>query len=176
MRTLLLLPALALLAACGPSYRDSAVPIAAQADFRPDRYLGLWYEIARFPVFFQEGCTATTAEYGPVDARTISVLNTCRQGAPDGPADRIAGQARVVGPGQLEVRFDGVPFGAGDYWVLWVDADYRTAAVGTPSGRAGWILARTPAIAPAARAAAEAALTANGYDVSRLIEVPQPPG
>jgi hypothetical protein len=28
-----------------------------------DRYLGLWYEIASFPAWFQRGCTAVTAEY-----------------------------------------------------------------------------------------------------------------
>jgi apolipoprotein D and lipocalin family protein len=126
-----------------------------------------------FPVSFEEGCTATTADYGPIDADTISVLNTCRKGSPDGPAERIAGTAEIVAPGELEVRFSGVPFVAADYWVLWVDADYRTAVVGVPSGRAGWILARTPAISPARRAEAEAVLSRNGYDPSRLYDVPQ---
>ena len=47
----------------------------------------------------------------------------------------IGGEARIVGPGRLKVRLDGVPVQA-DYWVLWVDEGYRTAAVGVPSGRA----------------------------------------
>ena len=62
----LLLAALALVGCAGESFRDTTAPIAAQQDFDPERYLGLWYEIARFPVRFQEGCTATTAEYGAV--------------------------------------------------------------------------------------------------------------
>ena len=71
MRLLALLAALVALAACvGPSYRDAGVTIAAQRDFEPERYLGRWYEIARYPVRFEEGCTATTAEYGPIDAET----------------------------------------------------------------------------------------------------------
>jgi apolipoprotein D and lipocalin family protein len=164
---------LALSACVAPSYRDSATPIAAQRNFQPERYLGRWYEIARYPVIFEEGCTATTADYGPIDADTISVLNTCRKGAPDGPVERIAGTAEIVAPGELKVRFSGVPFVAADYWVLWVDADYRTAVVGVPSGRAGWILARTPTISPARRAEAEAVLSRNGYDPSRLYDVPQ---
>lgn len=172
MRRLALLACLAL-AACGPSFRDTTMPITAQRDFAPERYIGLWHEIARFPVRFEEGCTATTAEYGPIDSETISVLNTCRKGAPDGPAARIAGTARIVAPGELKVKFDGVPFIAADYWVLWVDADYQTAVVGTPSGRSGWILARTPTIDPARRAEAEAVLARNGYDPGRLYEVPQ---
>jgi apolipoprotein D and lipocalin family protein len=164
---------LALASCVGPSYRDAGVPIAAQRDFQPERYLGRWYEIARYPVRFEEGCTATTADYGRVDAGTISVLNTCRKGAPDGPVESISGTARIVAPGELKVRFAGVPFVAADYWVLWVDADYRTAVVGVPSGRAGWILARTPVIDPARRAEAEAVLARNGYDPARLDDVPQ---
>ena len=93
--------------------------------------------------------------------------------APDGPAERIAGTARIVAPGELKVKFANVPFVAADYWVLWVDEDYETAVVGVPSGRAGWILARTPTIDPARRAQAEAVLARNGYDPARLYDLPQ---
>ncbi len=169
----LLLAALALAGCAGESFRDTSAPIAAQRDFNPERYLGLWYEIARFPVRFEEGCVATTAEYGAIDATTVSVRNTCRKGAPDGPVQGVSGTATVVGPGQLKVKFPKVPFVSADYWVLWVDADYQTAVVGVPSGTSGWILARTPAIDAARRAEAEAVLARNGYDVSRLYDVPQ---
>jgi apolipoprotein D and lipocalin family protein len=173
MRPLALLMTALLLAACaGGSYRNTTVPIAAQRDFQPERYLGLWYEIARYPVFFEEGCTATTAAYGAIDAETISVLNTCRQGTPDGPREQIAGTARIVAPGQLKVKFDGVPVLAADYWVLWVDDDYQTAVVGVPSGKSGWILARTPRIDADRRARAETVLARNGYDPGRLYDVP----
>lgn len=174
LRRLALLAVCAVLPACiGQVYRDAAVPIATQRDFQPARYLGRWHEIARYPVFFEQGCTATTADYGAIDADTVSVLNTCSKGAPEGPAVRISGTARIAGPGELKVRFAGVPFVAADYWVLWVDADYQTAVVGVPSGRAGWILARTPSIDLVRRAKAEAALARNGYDPARLYDVPQ---
>jgi len=172
MRSLSLLLICAL-AACSATYRDPDVAIAAQRDFQPDRYLGRWYEIARFPVRFEEGCTATVAAYVAIDAETVSVLNSCRKGAPDGPEESIAGTATLVAPGKLKVRFAGVPFVAADYWVLWVDENYQTAVVGVPSGRAGWILARTPKIDPARRAKAEAVLVRNGYDPGRLYDVPQ---
>lgn len=170
-----LLFALLLMSACGPSYRDRDVPITAQADFDVTRYLGTWYEIARFPVSFQRGCTATTATYGAIDADTISVVNQCRTGTPDGPVNQISGKADVVGPGQLSVRFDPVPLIRGAYWVLWVDDTYETAVVGVPNGRAGWILARTPELTAADRTRAEAVLRRNGYDPGRLIEVPHRP-
>lgn len=169
----------AAVAGCGivaPSYRDTTVPIASKADFDPSRYTGLWYEIARFPVSFQEGCTAVTAEYEKRPDGSLSVLNTCRDGAPDGPSRRIEGTAEVTGPGRLSVRFSSVPFVSAPYWVLWVDADYRTAVVGVPSGRAGWILNRDPTIPRDRLRAALRVLEFNGYDVSKIVPTPQPPG
>lgn len=162
------------LAGCGspeegifPVYRDASVPIASKALFEPERYLGVWHEIARFPVPFEAGCTGVTAEYGLREDGLLSVLNTCR--GPDGAVrSTISGTAEVVGPGRLEVRFGSVPFVAADYWVLWVDESYRTAVVGTPNGRAGWILNRDPVIPADRWAAAREMLDFNGYDLSRL--------
>ncbi|WP_227271126.1 lipocalin family protein [Roseobacter weihaiensis] len=171
---LLFLLALVLLTACGTRYRDNTQPITAQADFDPARYLGTWYEIARYPVAFQRGCTATTATYGALDADTISVLNTCRQDSPDGPLRSVKGTADISGPGQLKVQFASVPFVRAPYWVLWVDETYDTAVVGVPNGRAGWILARRPRISDAKRAEAEAVLRANGYDPAALLNVQHP--
>jgi len=172
MRPFVLLLALCLMTACGTQYRDPSSPITPQADFDPSQYLGTWYEIARFPVSFQEGCTATTATYGLIDDNTISVVNRCRDGAPDGPMKEITGTATIEGPGQLRVKFASVPFVRAPYWVLWVDEDYDTAVVGVPNGRAGWILARTPDITPETRMRAEDILRTNGYDTLALIEVP----
>jgi apolipoprotein D and lipocalin family protein len=157
-----------MLAACA-SYRDTGVAMrAVPVDLA--RYAGTWYEIERFPVRFQEGCEATTATYTVIDARTLGVLNRCRDGAPDGPLREIAGTATVAGEGRLTVRLGRIPFGA-PYWVLWVAPDYSAAVVGVPQGTAGWILARSPDMPAAQRAEARAVLAANGYDTSRLIAV-----
>lgn len=171
MRHLVLFASLCLMTACGTQYRDPSSTITSQADFDPTRYLGTWYEIARYPVSFQEGCTATTATYGLIDDDTISVVNRCRDGSPDGPVKEIQGTATIEAPGQLRVRFSSIPFARAPYWVLWVDESYDTAVVGVPNGRAGWILARTPEITPETRTQAESILRANGYDTMALIEV-----
>lgn len=160
-------PALCLclfLAACGSSYRDSSAAITSMAIFEPEKYAGLWYEVASFPTPFQDGCTNTQADYRIVDDGRLTVRNSCFR---DGALSVIEGSAEVVGPGRLQVRLSGVPFPA-DYWVLWVDQDYRTAVVGTPSGRAGWVLNRDPSIPADRLAAAEEVLRFNGYDVSEL--------
>ena len=160
-----------LLSACAafPSYRDTDVPITSMAVFDPARYAGTWYEIASFPTFFQAGCTQTSATYGLREDGRLSVLNRCLK---DGGPETIAGSATVVGPGRLKVRLDGVPVAA-DYWVLWVDEGYRTAVVGIPSGRAGWILNREPTIPPDRLRAARDVLDFNGYDLTQLQFTPQ---
>jgi len=58
--------------ASGGEYRDLSVPIETVEAVDLNRYQGLWYEIARFPVFFEEGCVGVTAEYA---ARVRSTLN-----------------------------------------------------------------------------------------------------
>ena len=179
-----ILAGLLLLSACGQtpegnptisflqSYRDPSVPIGSKADLDTDRYLGLWYEIARFPVPFEAGCVGVTAEYGLIEEGVVSVLNTCRD--PDGSVrTAIEGQAEIVGPGRLEVSFANVPFIRGDYWVLWVDEGYRTAVVGAPNGRSGWILNREPTIPADRLNAAREVLDFNGYDLNQLEMVPQ---
>jgi apolipoprotein D and lipocalin family protein len=136
------------------------------------QYLGLWYEIARFPNRFEKDCQSVTAEYAPKKDGKVSVTNTCRVGSADGPVKTANGVARVEAPGQLSVTFvPWLPFARGDYWVLSVDDAYSLAVVGALKGTTGWILARTPTISAAQREAAEKILTKNGYDTSKLMNV-----
>lgn len=150
-------------------YRDTDVAMTSMAVFDPARYAGTWFEVASFPVPFQQGCRNTTATYGTTQSGALTVLNRCET---DEGIETIGGTATVAGPGRLKVRLDGVPFAA-DYWVLWVDDAYQTAVIGVPSGRAGWVLNRTPDITPDRLQAARDVLTFNGYDVSRLSLTPQ---
>lgn len=154
------------LAACGTvgQYRDTSVPISSMAVFDPVRYAGTWYEIASFPTPFQAGCTNTQATYTPLGDGRLGVRNECLK---DGVRESIEGTATVSGPGRLKVRLGAMPVAA-DYWVLWVDEGYRTAVVGVPSGKAGWILNREPEMPADRLRAAREVLTFNGYDLTRL--------
>ncbi|MFD0980748.1 lipocalin family protein [Tropicimonas aquimaris] len=153
-------------------YRDTETQMSVVQNLDVDRYMGTWYEIARFPNRFEQGCEGVTADYARTGDGEISVINTCRKGAPDGPIERAEGEAEVVAPGRLKVSFvPWLPFARGDYWVLHIDPAYSVAVVGEPSGKTGWILARSPQISSAKRAEAEAELERNGYDPTQLRDV-----
>ncbi len=150
-------------------YRDTSKPIGVVVNLDLGRYLGKWYEIARFPNRWEKGCQAVTAEYGQSPDGTISVRNTCRKGSPSGPVEVAEATAEVVGPGRLTVNFvPWLPFAKGDYWVLYVDAAYSVAVVGEPSGKTGWILARGPELSAAKFDKAISVMQGMGYDTSQL--------
>ena len=128
-------------------YRDRSVPMTVEGALDVNKYLGKWYEIARFPNWFERNCTGVTAEYGLRADGEIDVVNTCRKGDLAGRISRAQGSARIEAPGRLSVTFvPWIPFARGDYWVLYVDPDYSLAVVGNPKGSTGWILARNPKI------------------------------
>ena len=143
----ILLAAGAALAGCtafaGGPRGNAQVPAPAK-EVELERYLGRWYELARYDNRFERGCEGVTAEYRQRDDGYIGVRNTCRQGGLDGPARESEGRAKVVahsGGAKLKVSFWG-PFFIGDYWVLDHADDYSWSIVGEPSGRFLWILTR----------------------------------
>jgi apolipoprotein D and lipocalin family protein len=164
--------ALGLADSAAAGYRDTSAPMNAVPTLDIQRYLGKWYEIARFPNRFERNCTAVTAEYTRNPDDTIHVLNTCRKGSPDGPVNVAEGKAEMVAPGKLKVNFvPWLPFVKGDYWVLFVDSDYSYAVVGEPTGKTGWILARKPELGPNKYDNAVSVLQSMGYDTSKLERV-----
>ena len=169
-----------LLAGCSSAqYRNQSVTMTTTGPVDLGRYQGRWYEIARFPNRFEEGCEGVTAEYTLNDDGTVRVLNTCRQGAVDGPVETAEGVATSASPDndKLLVTFvPWLPFARGDYWILDLDEDYQVVVVGAPSGSTGWILARTPALTDAQKTRALSVLTENGYDTGLLYYTQQPPG
>ncbi|MDA5094109.1 lipocalin family protein [Aliiroseovarius sp. KMU-50] len=56
-----------------------------------------------------------------------------------------------------------------EYWVLWVDEGYRTAAIGTPSGSFGWIIDRARKGGEDRIQAAKDVFEFNGYNLARLM-------
>lgn len=139
-----------------------------------DRYLGKWYEIARYEQGFQRGCQAVTAEYSRLPDGKIRVLNTCRK--PDGRVSRADGKAKVADVttnAKLKVSFFG-PFYIGDYWVLDHADDYSWSVVGDPSGRYLWLLHRQAVPGRAIVDGLVRRAAQLGYDTRPLIRTIQP--
>ena len=166
-----------LLAACSqpPVNRDADGPPPTAESVELQSYLGLWYEIARFPNSFEEDCHAVTAEYGLRPDGMIAVTNTCREDSIDGEVEVANGRAKIVegsGGAKLRVSFFG-PFFS-DYWVLDRAEDYGWSLVGEPEGRYLWILSRTPQIDDALLQDLLQRLRDMGYNTDALYFTPQP--
>lgn len=158
----------------GCSYEALFPPLAVAERVELSRYAGVWYEIAKYPNSFERGCYGVTAEYTLREDGRVTVVNTCREGALDGPARTIEGYAEVADPAtnaRLTVYFF-YPFGA-PYWILEVDENYQWAVVGEPSRSFLWILSRTPTLDDATYQAILARLPDKGYDPARLEPMPQ---
>jgi apolipoprotein D and lipocalin family protein len=148
-----------------------------------DRYLGVWYEIAAIPQYFQRNCVRDVqATYAKAENALIEVRNECT--TESGEKQGASGRARMTDPAitsKLEVTFVRL-FGdwrfwiGGDYWVIGLDEDYRWAVVGHPSRKYAWVLSRTRTQDATQWARIDGALTQNGYDRCTLLISPQTEG
>ena len=154
---------------------DETPPLRTVQQVDLNRYLGLWYEIASYPAWFQKGCTGSTAEYILMPDGRIRVVNRCFKNSLDGPLKASKGKAEVMDTAtnaKLKVWFFW-PF-KGDYWIIDLDPDYQWAVVGVPSRKYLWILSRTPQMDARAYAGILTRLVDQGYDPDRLNLTPQP--
>jgi apolipoprotein D and lipocalin family protein len=138
-----------ILTSCAGVNPKDALPTVPSVDLA--RYAGTWYEIARFPMWFQRHCVDSKAIYTRRSDGAVGVHNECM--TDNGGVEQADGVATVVDDktnARLNVVFDNYfarLFGSsreGNYWILALDGDYRTALVGTPDRRFLWILSRTP--------------------------------
>lgn len=148
-------------------YDNSPIP-----DFDLKKYLGTWYEIARYDHSFERGLENVTAEYSLRDDGKVAVLNS---GWKNGKFRTAEGKARqpdpISDPAHLMVSF--FLFFYSDYNVMMLDDDYQVALVGSKSPDYLWILSRTPSLGEEVVEAVLDEAASRGYDVSELIWVNQ---
>ena len=152
----------------------SRPPLATVSSVDLSRYAGKWYEIAKYPNWFQRNCAGnTTAEYTGNADGSIRVTN-CSLGT-NGKQLSITGRATVVpnsGNSKLNVSFGG-PF-SGGYWIIGLDEKrYSWALVGHPSRQFLWILAREPKLPSSTFAEILEMAARKGYDPKRIVLTPQ---
>lgn len=121
-------------------------PLATVSQVDLQKYLGTWYEIARYEHFFEEGCSDVSATYSLKTNGNIKVVNRCvKIGNVKSEAVGVAHNVDESNS-KLKVSFFR-PF-YGNYWILMLDSDYTYAVIGDPSREYFWILSRTKILAP----------------------------
>ena len=175
--------ALSLLCAASATAQEApkAEALASIEALDVPRYMGRWYEIAKYPNSFQKKCIgSTSAEYALEASGEVSVTNRCR--LENGETSEAIGTARQVGDARspkLKVRFAPawlawLPAVWGNYWVIDLDTDYQLVAVSEPRREYLWILSRTPKVSGVAYEALLQRLSAKGFDLQKLEVTPQP--
>ena len=161
------------------AHQASTQDVTTVAKVDLDRYIGEWYEVARFPNSFQDDCLGDVkATYMKRPDGRIDVVNECREADGTNVARGVARIADTSTNAKLEVRFapaflSFLPMVWGDYWIIGLAEDYSWATVGSPDRDYLWILSRTPQLAEGAYAEAVERATANGFEVSKLVRTPQ---
>jgi apolipoprotein D and lipocalin family protein len=157
-------------------------PLAPIAALDVPRYLGTWYEIAKYPNWFQKKCVADTrAQYSLLPGGTLQVVNQCRRES--GEMDQAIGEARQIGAAtspRLQVRFapawlSWLPLVWGNYWVIDLDEPYQLVAVSEPTREYLWVLSRTPEVSAEAYNALLLRLQRQGFALERLERTRQTP-
>lgn len=139
-----------------------------------NRYLGTWYEIARFPHSFEKNLVGVTATYSMRDDGKIKVVNQGYKNTLDGELSVAEGKAKIPDksePGKLKVSFFWIFYG--DYFVLELDENYQYVMIGSSSPKYFWILSRTPQLSPEIYEMLLDKARKRGYNLDKLEKVPQ---
>jgi lipocalin len=146
--------------------------INSNFNFEIEKYLGTWYEIARFDHRFERGLQGVTATYSLKKDGKIEVLNQGLKGGLDGKLKKAKGKARMVSedtPRQLEVSF--FLWFYSPYNILELDPGYNYALIGSNSANYLWILSRSPQLDEGTIEKLLTKARERGYETDNLIWV-----
>lgn len=138
------------------------------------KYMGTWYELARYDHSFEKNLVGVTAEYSLLPNGKITVINQGYKNTLDGKLKRARGKARLPDPnepGKLKVSF--FLFFYANYFVLELDKNYQWVLIGSSSDKYLWVLSRTPEMSPLSFEKILALASRRGYETDKLIMVKQ---
>lgn len=161
--------------ACGILLLNSCASIPKNAkpvdNFDINRYLGTWYEVARFDFRFEKDLENTSAQYGLDKNGNVTVLNSGHNFVKEkwSKADGLAKFRGDKTVAALKVSFFG-PFYSG-YNVVALDENYQYALIAGKNLDYLWILSRTKSIPEEIKTKYLKIAEEIGYDTSKLIWV-----
>ena len=141
-----------------------------------NRFAGLWYVISSMPTPAEEGAHNSTEQYRLRADGDIEIVNRFRVGGFDGPEEIIRLRGWVYDT-ETRAEWRVQPFWPVrlSYLILELADDYSYCVIGHPSKNYVWIMARSPDLSPTIQRGVERRLRDAGYDVRRLIPMPQQP-
>lgn len=148
------------------SYKDPNIKSVQTVDL--DRYIGSWYEIARYEHKFEIDCKNVTATYSIKENEKIEVINRCTK-MTTGEKTEAIGEVYSIDNtnAKLKVSFFW-PF-YGDYWIIMLDKNYSYAVISEPSKKYLWILSREKKLDEKIKEKILKRLESLDYDLSKLI-------
>lgn len=168
---LLLLCAFLRLSGCHAAQDGDTIDNSTVSVFDVRRFMGKWYEIARYDHRFEKGMTHVAATYSLQENGSIKVKN---EGYKNGKHKEVEGRAKQsnpVDPGKLKVSF--FLWFYSDYYVLDIDPDYRYVLIGSSSDKYLWIMSRDKTLSKEKQAELLDKLRVRGYDTEKLLFVDQ---
>ncbi len=205
-RIALVLPTLVLLFGFALPIQSSQSALIFQKSFSVDveKYMGVWYELARTPNRFQDNrierdgaafdaCFNATAEYRLVNDQRFSVTNRCERTNASGTTfnEEIDGIANITageegrkfklafGSGGARFAQRMVLGGGADYWVYCLgpvnrDGKYEWAVAGGSKQRYAFLLTRDKFVSEAVKQEMLSCAADHGFAVDTLVFKQQP--
>jgi apolipoprotein D and lipocalin family protein len=163
--------AVAMLVAVVPARAAGAVAVPV---LDPNRLIGAYYTVERFPVRKQKACLGNESVlYALGDKKnTLQIVTACECKLNNFNSWNKTGKFSEAGDGKIRTPWFW-PFKS-NYWVLGLAPDYSWALVGTPNHKSLWVLSRVAAMDAGTLATVTQMATAQGFDVGKLKLIPQP--
>jgi apolipoprotein D and lipocalin family protein len=135
-------------------------------------FTGRWYEIARTENIRQQGCQATTYDFGAPKGETRPFILSCRKGSVTGKPESLNVSIRMPSD-QMRNKFKVSAMGGvlrQEYWILDRADDLSWAIMATPGGNYVWLLARSPRMDQGLKSQLLSRIKSMGYDLGKIVQ------
>ena len=157
-----------------PTYLSATVPLQTVGYVDLERFMGKWYVIACIPTILEKNIFNATETYQLERDGTISTTFAFRKRGFDGPKKEFHPR------GFVQNRTTNAIWGMqfiwpikADYRIIHLDSDYSSTIVGRQKRDYVWIMARQPQLRESLYQEMVNRVFEAGYDINRLVRIPQ---
>ena len=157
-----------------PTYLSATVPLQTVGYVDLERFMGKWYVIACIPTILEKNIFNATETYQLERDGTISTTFAFRKRGFDGPKKEFHPR------GFVQNRTTNAIWGMqfiwpikADYRIIHLDSDYSSTIVGRQKRDYVWIMARQPQLSESLYQEMVNRVFEAGYDINRLVRIPQ---